>query len=544
MPDLNPRRGRCLLVGLALLCLSPLASAQEEKRPGQPGAKTRLDAEAFRITPVDKIALPTDAEAGREVPLSLEEALRFADERNVDLSALRLVPQRSQQALISVLAGFDSEIYSEAGYRSTVEPSTSPFRPETDRDLYDAQIGWRKRAMVTNGSFDVNYAWNRVDQTVTGVSGFPDVLHDSSLNVSYTQPLLRSAWSEYAQAGVRRAESELQQSRFQFQQSRHDILLSVVRAYWELVFAREDYKVQYQALELAQLQLNRTRARIAARDLAPRDAVADEAEVARRTEARITAENNIRQRQDELRTLLFRDTDPDMWQLRLSPTSPIPSEQDVSGLDWQKLAKRALVTRPELLELRSAVDAARQDLIAADGDLWPQLDLVGSYNTGSSRDRYPDAWDDTIDQEYPDWSVRLLFSYPLGNRAARSRQQQARLFVEESRRRVVAREMGVRREVREAVRNLQTLRESIRAAEESVRLALSDLDTAQRRQRVGTLTMFDVQERNQQLVEARSRLLRNQLDFRVAEAVLRHAQGLPLRQGEEADPGASAEDKR
>jgi outer membrane protein TolC len=51
------------------------------------------------------------------------------------------------------------------------------------------------------------------------------------------------------------------------------------------------------------------------------------------------------------------------------------------------------------------------------------------------------------------------------------------------------------------------------------------LDTARHKLRVGTLTFFDVQQRNQELQEARSRLLRNQLDFRIAEAVLQHSQG-------------------
>ena len=75
------------------------------------------------------------------------------------------------------------------------------------------------------------------------------------------------------------------------------------------------------------------------------------------------------------------------------------------------------------------------------------------------------------------------------------------------------------------MRNLKTLAESIRAATESVRLAENDLDTAQHKQQVGTLTPFDVQQRNQELQAARSRLRRNEVNFRVAEAVYRHVQG-------------------
>jgi outer membrane protein TolC len=58
-----------------------------------------------------------------------------------------------------------------------------------------------------------------------------------------------------------------------------------------------------------------------------------------------------------------------------------------------------------------------------------------------------------------------------------------------------------------------------------VRLAATDLDTAQHKQRVGTLTPFDVQQRNQELQNSRSRLHRNHVDFRISEAVFDHVQG-------------------
>jgi hypothetical protein len=47
-----------------------------------------------------------------------------------------------------------------------------------------------------------------------------------------------------------------------------------------------------------------------------------------------------------------------------------------------------------------------------------------------------------------------------------------------------------------------------------------------------------VQRRNQELQEARSRLLRNQLDYRIAESRLLHVQGLLAVPGETPeDPG-------
>lgn len=81
------------------------------------------------------------------------------------------------------------------------------------------------------------------------------------------------------------------------------------------------------------------------------------------------------------------------------------------------------------------------------------------------------------------------------------------------------------------MRNLQTLAQSIRASGESVRLATVNLDTERVKLQVGSSTAFEVQRRNQDLLEARTRLLRNQLDFRAAESALLHAQGLLQAEG-------------
>ncbi len=59
-----------------------------------------------------------------------------------------------------------------------------------------------------------------------------------------------------------------------------------------------------------------------------------------------------------------------------------------------------------------------------------------------------------------------------------------------------------------------------------MRLATSDLETEQIKLRVGNSTAFEVQSRNQELLEARSRLLRNQLDYRIGRSRLLHVQGL------------------
>lgn len=483
--------------------------------------------EKFKFTEPKDIPIPTEQKAkDKLLNLSLEDALDRATANNVDLAVLRLTPRISRQDLIIAKAFYDSELYSEAGYRSTQDPTTSPFMPEITREIYDAELGWRKR-FYSGGELDVSFSAMDIEQS-TSNRNFPNKLYDTSWNLSYTQPLLRSAWWEYGRAEVRRSESVRESADRQFEQDRQDLLLNVVRAYWDLVFVRENYRVEFQALELAQEQLRITDARIAVRDLAARDRVSDEVEVARRKEGLILAENQIRTAEDELRSLVFRDQKA-MWELVPRPTSEFVTgtDTDVSKLDWESSAEVAISERSDLKGLQADVRMAHQGVVQAESELMPRLDLVGSYNSGASRsDNLGDTWGDSFAVEYPDWSLRLVFAYPIGNRAARARLVKAGLDLEVAEGRIYAQQVQIRKEVRDAVRSLQTLVESIKASRESVRLGETDLDTARHKLRVGTLTFIAVRERNQDLQAARSRLIRNQLDFRIGEAVLNHSQGL------------------
>jgi len=479
--------------------------------------------EKFKFTPPDKIPIPVEKGQTRVLPLTWQYAVRLGQEQNIDLKVAELVPKEAFEDLRVAKALFEPELFGSVGYRSARTPSRNSFQPGLKQDIYDTEFGWRQR-VVTGGVFENTFSMTNLDQRELGIGVFPSQFA-AGWGVRYTQPLLRGAWTDYTLREISAAEAGLAGARANFQQNTQDTLLEVVRTYWNLVFVREEYRVQFQALELAEEQLRITNERIRVRALAPRDRIADQAEVAARQEGLITAANRIHGQEDALRRLLFDDGDGDMWHIGLVPTSPIVPKYDVSKLNWEMFRRNARRDRPVLQTQRNQVRITEIELMAATRDLLPQLDLVGSYDSVGVRRRSYDSWGDTFDLDFPDWSVRLEFSIPIGNNAARGRRSRARLRFEEERRRLFAQELQVDLEVRNAVRNLKTWNESIKASAESVRLAESNLDTARHKWRVGELTFFDVQGRNQELQQARSRHVRNQVDFHIAQGELLHAQG-------------------
>ncbi|HLQ38436.1 MAG TPA: TolC family protein [Planctomycetota bacterium] len=500
---------------LALLLVATGLRAQQQ--PAAPVPKPGTDAPI----PLDEVAERSGLPMRR---LSIEDALRIGRHNNVELRTAELLPEEADADRIGAEAIFDPELYGNVGYAQAKAPQRNLFQPANDTTTADATIGWRQR-VVTGGLFDLAYRPTRF--TAVSPSGaFPDRQYGSEWSVSYTQPLLRGGWTDYSLAPVRSARYRVSGARADFERTVQDTLLHIVQAYWELVFARDNYRVVTAALGVAREQLRITEERIRVRELAARDRVADEAEVARRQEDLIVAENDIRRREDDLRRLLFDDQQGELWRQNLLPTSEMQVAPRPEELPWQEYVTQAIEDRPDLHSLRSLVGAAQEDLLRAQRDLLPGLDLVGTYSSDGVDGSFGPAFSDSARQDFPDWGLRLQFTVPIGNQAAQSRKLHAELELERRQRGLYGAMMDVAKDVRDAVRNLQALAQSILASGESVRLAVTNLETEQVKLRVGASTAFEVQRRNQELQQARSRHLRNQLDYRVAQSRLLHVRGL------------------
>ena len=499
---------------LLLPALAVAASAQDQKPA--PSELRRFD----------DIPIPVEGGSTRRLELRLEDCLRLARANNTTIQIGSLRPLQAIEELRQMQAFFEPEMFTDVGLRKSTSVAQGAFSPPTDRETLDGRFGWRQRA-VTGGLFEMAFAPVKFVQEQNAFFGNNDVrLWTSDLRFTYSQPLLRGGWMQATLTDVRAAEISRAVRDEDFARTIQDTLLAVVRAFWELSWARENYRAVFAARELAQEQLRITEERIRVRQLAQRDRITDEAEVAQRTEQLIAAENEIHSRADGLRRLLLQDAEGELWNTDVVPSTPIEGELADGSIDWRVPARVALRERPDLKSQQADAALAELNEVQARNLLLPQLDFVGSYGaTGSSR-QFSESFDNVFDFDASDWSVRLQMTVPVGNGAARALHAQRRLLTEEAVRNVYSLQMDIVQQVRDAVRQLFTSAERVRASRESVRLAETELDTAQQRSRAGELTPFDVRLRNQSLLDARSRLLRNLVDHRVAEAQLLFAQGI------------------
>jgi outer membrane protein TolC len=189
----------------------------------------------------------------------------------------------------------------------------------------------------------------------------------------------------------------------------------------------------------------------------------------------------------------------------------------------------ALGYQPALLNARAALEVAKLDLEFAEDDLKPSVDLGldlgfnGSDRTGSR------AWSDAFGEDRGSWTAGLTVTYPLGRVAEKARFSQSRAAMNRQGLLVQQLEQDILVQVRDAVRDVETSRESVSIAALAVELSDQQYEAERERFTSGLSTGRRVLEAQTDLESARLAELQARLNLRTAMTALRRIEGSSLR---------------
>jgi outer membrane protein len=205
------------------------------------------------------------------------------------------------------------------------------------------------------------------------------------------------------------------------------------------------------------------------------------------------------------------------------------------GFDLAEQIQAALSNRAELIQQQIRVDSATIVYKAAQNNVLPQLNLVGSIGTKGAGPNFGRAVNNNfLENQAQEYSIGFQFEVPLGNREARSILQRTRLQRFQSIDQYKDLIEQVCQEVKDAHDNVYSARERMAKARQAFYAARDALEAIQQEQDIGNvpLTPDFVNRKLQQqevLAQARREDARAVTDYNVAIAALERAKGTLLK---------------
>ena len=531
------------------------------------GRKVRTPAVATTLMLMLAVILPAQPRVGvngEQRKISLNEAIQLALENNLELETERSNVQSAKVAIEAAKGVFDPFLRYTPSFEDRNTPTASVLQGSSgnlNEKFFNNNFELRKKTGIQGGALTATFDNSRQTSTNPFTSLTP--LTSARLGVAYIQPLLRNRTIDRERAELVIRNKQVGISELDFELRSIDVVARVEQAYWDLVAARQDLEVKTDAVKLAQEQLERNRRMIDSGTLAPIELSSSQAELERRRDTLLSALGVVTELENQLKTLLTKDRDAEMWAQELVPTNTA-IEAAPAVKELEPALKVALSQRPELKHVDQRLEVNDIDTRVNREQLKPLVNLVGSYtlsglagktSTGenpftasnvslyerlnllSSRAGLPafvppsfgslpdfliGGYGSTLSNifvgRYPTYQAGLQIDIPIRNRQAKAAVEQSliverRLKIERARA-----EQAIGTQVRNALQSLETSRQRIVAAEAGSKAAKDRLDSEVRLYQTGESTNFFVLTRQNEFLDARRRELLAKLDFNKASA--------------------------
>jgi outer membrane protein TolC len=256
------------------------------------------------------------------------------------------------------------------------------------------------------------------------------------------------------------------------------------------------------------------------------EVIRTQAGMAQRLEAIIIAENEVRDRERDLkRTLNKVGLEMQTPTVLVPATEPDPVRYD---LERARLVTTAVDNRMEMLELELQIAEDVAGVEFAKNQALPLVTMDYRYNVnglGSSRD---DSYDLLFDKRFEDHRVGLQLLVPLGNEAAKSRLRQA---LYQRRQRLATRDNRqamIEQEVLDAIDQLEANWQRVLASRQSAILDGRLFEAEKRQFELGLNTATDVLQAQATFANSQSAEIRALAEYQIALVDLAYATGTLL----------------
>jgi outer membrane protein len=499
-------------------------------------------------------AMPPSGTAADNRPvvhLTLDDAVKFALDRNLDIAVQRLNPEINDIAYASIKSVYHPSLTSLISTQSTTNPATSTISGGA------AGVPIIVGATNYNGGLAQSIPWgggsasvqlNNTKNTTSSLNTLFNPTYQPNWSGSYTQPLFRNFTIDSTRRSLQVTKINRDVSDIQLRATITNTLSNVRNAYWDYVFAVQSVDVARQSVALATQLVKDNQTRVEVGTMAPIDVVQAQSQAATQQQNLVAAIGAMRTSELALKRLIVAGTQDPNWNVQIDPTDR--PEFSAQPIDIEAAVRRALSERTDLAIAKKNIAANDVTLKYLVDQMRPQADLSATYGLvglggsqyvfdqtagvvnrspiGSIPGGYGDALSTLFHSQYPRWTVALNLSYPLGVSSQEASVARARVQLNQVQAQTKQIELQVATDVTNAAINVQTGVERVQAAQAARELAQKTLEAEQSKFEVGMSTNYNVILAQRDLATAQSNELQSILNYRKALVELERVQQTTL----------------
>ncbi|HJZ51472.1 MAG TPA: TolC family protein [Candidatus Acidoferrales bacterium] len=534
--------------------------------------------------------------------LSLDDAISLALENNLNINVTRFIPWIAQTQLLKAKAGGIPQSSSTQQVVLGSSPSVS-FDP-----IATANFGWSHANVPINNPFTsgagttaiplvqqnsgfVNLGYTQGFHTGTNFSvtfdttrsstNLSDVVFNPALNpimtATLSQPLLNGFGLLPNTRYIIEARNSIKVANSQFAQQVIATVTQTSNDYWELVYDRENVKVQEAAVGVSQKLYQDNKKQLEIGTMAPLDVLTAESQLATDQQNLIVAQTTRLQQEtvllnDITKNLLAKD----VAGIEIIPTTGISTPDLVENIPLQDAVQEAWKKRPELYQADLNLKNAGIEVKATANGLLPSLNAYVQYQaqglngnrikTNATGGFAADTASPLVDangnillvngtqafaafpvtattivpgglgnslgnvfhNDFPTYAVGVNLTLPIRNRSAQADSARAQLDERQERVQYRQTENTIVLNVRNALIALQQDRAQVAAADKARTLAQQTLDAEQKKYQLGSSTSYQVVLRSRDLTAAQGTALRAQANLTEALVNFNQAMGRTL----------------
>jgi outer membrane protein len=351
-----------------------------------------------------------------KLQITLQDAVELALENSLDIAVQRYYPWIADTDILRTKAGgtgrgipgvdfasssafidpfsqnlisYDPVIIATASIDSLSTPVNNPFLSGTGLTSGSTLTGLGSHATVFNVSYNQNFSsgtsfsagWdNTRSSSGSSFNAFnPSV--QSSLTVGFTQQLLNGFGTYVGRRNIMIAKNNRKIADLVFVNQAIVTVTNTINAYWELVYARENVKVQQQAVAVSDKLFNDNKKQLEIGTMAPLDVTRAESEVASDRQNLIVAQTTQLQDEQVLKNAMTKNPlAANLINVEIIPIDlPTPPAATESAT-FEDAIGEAFVKRPDLQEQALNLKNSGIDVHATANALLPTLTLTGQYS--------------------------------------------------------------------------------------------------------------------------------------------------------------------